>query len=295
VPHITTTDGVRIFYEEWGSGTPIVFVHEFADDYRSWQPQVSAMAHRYRTIAYNARGYPPSDVPDDVSRYNQQRAANDLRDVLDGLGIEKAHICGISMGGYASLHFCSQHPERALSLVLAGCGYGSTPGDREKFQRDVEETARMMREDGMRSVASWYSRGPTRVQFEDKDPDGFRAFAGRLAEHSDIGSACTFLGVQKERPSVFDLKDQLAAMDVPALIVVGDEDDPCLEPGLFMKRTIPRAGLVVLPKSGHTINLEEPELFNAAMLDFLARVDAGRWDRRNPQSQTGSAILPADK
>ncbi|MCS6802677.1 MAG: alpha/beta hydrolase [Chloroflexota bacterium] len=294
MPYVTTSDGVRLFYEERGSGTPIVFVHEFADDYRGWAPQVAAMARRYRTIAYNARGYPPSEVPEDVRRYSQQRAADDLRDVIDGLGLERAHLCGISMGGYAALHFTIQHPERVRSLVLAGTGYGSTAAERAKFQADVETTARRMLSEGMRSVASWYSRGPTRVQFETKDPDGFRAFVARLAEHSDLGSANTFLGVQRERPSVFELKEHLAALDVPVLIIVGDEDDPCLEPALFLKRTIPRAGLVMLPKSGHTINLEEPERFNAAVLDFFATVDAGRWERRDPRSQTGSAILPAD-
>ncbi|MFN8533908.1 MAG: alpha/beta fold hydrolase [Dehalococcoidia bacterium] len=295
MPHVTTNDGVQLFYHERGSGAPIVFVHEFADDYRSWQPQISALSRRYRTIAYNARGYPPSDVPEDVRLYSQQRAADDIRDVLNGLGIDRAHVCGISMGGYASLHFATQHADRVRSLVLAGAGYGSTPAERTKFQADVEVTARKMIEDGMRSVASWYSRGPTRVQFEAKDPDGYRAFAERLAEHSDLGSANTFLGVQKERPSVFDLRDRLADLDVPTLIVVGDEDDPCLEPALFLKRTIPRAGLAVLPKSGHTINLEEVELFNLLLGDFLARVDAGRWDRRDPRSQTGSAILPVDE
>lgn len=294
MPYVTTTDGVRLFYEERGSGAPIVFVHEFADDYRSWAPQVAAMARRYRTIAYNARGYPPSDVPEEVRQYSQQRAADDLRDVLDGLGLDRAHLCGISMGGYAALHFTLQHPERVRSLVLAGTGYGSTATERATFQAEVEATARRMLSEGMRSVASWYSRGPTRVQFEAKDPDGFRAFVARLAEHSDLGSANTFLGVQKERPSVFDLADQLAAVDLPVLIIVGDEDDPCLEPALFLKRTIPRAGLVMLPKSGHTINLEEPERFNTAVLDFLATVDAGRWERRDPRSRTGSAILPAD-
>jgi pimeloyl-ACP methyl ester carboxylesterase len=294
MPYVTTTDGVRLFYEERGGGLPIVFVHEFADDYRSWAPQVAAMARRYRTIAYNARGYPPSDVPEEVRQYSQQRAADDLRDVLDGLGLDRAHLCGISMGGYAALHFTIQHPERVRSLVLAGTGYGSTAAERATFQAEVEATARRMLREGMRSVASWYSRGPTRVQFEAKDPDGYRAFVGRLAEHSDLGSANTFLGVQKERPSVFDLADQLAALDVPVLVIVGDEDDPCLEPALFLKRTLPRAGLVMLPKSGHTINLEEPERFNAAVLDFLATVDADRWERRDPRSRTGSAILPAD-
>jgi pimeloyl-ACP methyl ester carboxylesterase len=198
------------------------------------------------------------------------------------------------MGGYATMHFGIQHPDRALSLVIAGCGYGSTPDDREKFKKDVEATAARMEQDGMKVVSGWYSKGPTRVQFEEKDPHGYQEFADQLAEHSEKGSANTFLGIQLERPSVFDLKDKLAGMTVPALVVVGDEDDPCLEPGIFMKRTIPSSGLVVLPKSGHTVNLEEPELFNQAVGNFWSQVDAGRWTVRDPRSQTGSAILPAD-
>jgi pimeloyl-ACP methyl ester carboxylesterase len=95
------------------------------------------------------------------------------------------------------------------------------------------------------------------------------------------------------RPSVFELGDRLARLEVPTLIMTGDEDDPCLEPAVFLKRTIPAAGLVVLPKAGHAINLEEPDLFNRAVLDFLTAVEAGRWPRRNPASQTGSATLPA--
>src|SRR2546426_3171893 len=90
-----------------------------------------------------------------------------------------------------------------------------------------------------------------------------------------------------------DLGAALEKLEVPTLIMTGDEDDPCLEPAIFMKRKIPTAGLVVIPKSGHTINLEEPEAFNRAVLDFLTAVDAGKWTRRNPASQTGSAILPA--
>jgi pimeloyl-ACP methyl ester carboxylesterase len=82
-------------------------------------------------------------------------------------------------------------------------------------------------------------------------------------------------------------------LEVPTLVMTGDEDDPCLEPGIFMKRKIPTAGLVVLPKAGHAINLEEPDAFNRAVLDFVTMVDAGRWTRRNPASMTGSAILPA--
>jgi pimeloyl-ACP methyl ester carboxylesterase len=232
-------------------------------------------------------------VPGDVSAYSQDRAADDIRGVLDGLGITRAHVCGLSMGGYATLHFGLRHPSRALSLVVAGAGYGSVAAERERFRQDSALTARRLEEDGMKAVAEFYARGPTRVQFLDKDPQGWRAFYERLAAGSAVGHALTLRGVQMTRPSVFELGDRLQRLDVPTLIMTGDEDEPCLEPALFLKRMIPMAGLVVMPKAGHAINLEEPDLFNRAVLDFLTAVDAGRWPRRNPASQTGSATLPA--
>jgi pimeloyl-ACP methyl ester carboxylesterase len=122
---------------------------------------------------------------------------------------------------------------------------------------------------------------------------GWQEFHDQLAAGSARGHALTLRGVQLTRPSVHDLGDRMSALEVPTLVMTGDEDDPCLEPALYMKKTIPTAGLVVLPKSGHAINLEEPEAFNRAVLDFLTAVDAGRWGRRNPASLTGSAILPA--
>ncbi len=286
-------DGVGLYYEEAGQGTPLVFVHEFAGDAASWEPQVRFFARRFRTIAYNARGYPPSDVPGDLSAYSQDRAADDIRGVLDGLGIARAHVCGLSMGGYATLHFGLRHPSRALSLVVAGAGYGSVAAERERFREDSALTARRLEEDGMKAVAEFYARGPTRVQFLDKDPQGWRDFYARLAAGSAQGHALTLRGVQMTRPSVFELGDRLARLEVPTLIMTGDEDEPCLEPALFLKRTISTAGLVVMPKAGHAINLEEPDLFNRAVLDFLTAVEAGRWPRRNPASQTGSATLPA--
>jgi pimeloyl-ACP methyl ester carboxylesterase len=286
-------DGIGLFYEEVGAGVPLVFVHEFAGDYQSWHLQVRFFARRYRTIAYNARGYPPSEVPKDPAAYSQERAAEDIRGLLDALGIRKAHICGLSMGGYATLHFGLRHPDRALSLVVAGAGYGSVPGERERFRRDVDETARRFDTEGMAGVASFYTKGPTRVQFIDKDPKGWQEFYDQFVAQSAKGHALTMRGVQMSRPSIFELESAMERLEVPTLIMTGDEDDPCLEPAIFMKRKIRSSGLVVIPKAGHTINLEDPDLFNRTLLDFLTAVDAGRWPLRNPQSQTGSAIMPA--
>jgi pimeloyl-ACP methyl ester carboxylesterase len=192
------------------------------------------------------------------------------------------------------LHFGRRHPERARSHTVAGAGYGSVPSERERFRRDVDETARRFETDGMTGVASFYTKGPTRVQFMDKDPRGWQEFYDQFVAQSAPGHALTMRGVQMSRPSVFELESAMERLEVPTLIMTGDEDDPCLEPAIFMKRKIRSSGLVVIPKAGHTINLEDPDLFNRALLDFLTAVDAGRWPLRNPKSQTGSAIMPAD-
>jgi len=288
-----TSSGVRLYYEEAGKGTPIVFVHEFSGDLRSWEAQVRHFGRRYRCIAFNARGYPPSDVPADPARYSQAQAAEDIKAVLDHLGLARAHVVGLSMGGYATLHFGLMFPERARSLTVAGAGYGSGT-ERATFHKDTDYLVGQF-DKGMPAVAEFYSRGPTRVQFIAKDPVGWREFHDRLASGSALGHANTLRGVQRQRPSVFELEAKLERLDVPTLVMTGDEDEPCLEPAIFMKRKIRTSGLVVIPKSGHAINLEEPDLFNRAVLDFLTAVDAGRWPRRDPASQTGSATLPADR
>jgi pimeloyl-ACP methyl ester carboxylesterase len=290
MPLVSADDGVKLYFEETGSGTPIVFVHEFAGDHRSWEPQLRYFARRYHCIAFNARGYPPSDVPEDGEKYSQDKARDDIRAVLDGLSIGKAHIVGLSMGGFATLHFGLQYPERALSLVVAGCGYGAQPGKREQFQQEVEQTARHIETQGMTKAAKSYALGPTRLQFQNKDPRGWAEFAGLLVEHSSTGSALTMLGVQRRRPSLYELVDRMQRLTVPTLVVTGDEDEPCLEPGLLMKRTIKTAGLVVIPNSGHTINLEEPALFNRCCDDFFHQVEAGRWPTRDPRATTATIL-----
>ena len=293
MPLAAMNDGARLYYESTGSGYPLLFSHEFAGDYRSWEPQVRYFARRYRVIVYNARGYPPSDVPEDVAAYSQARAMHDIAQLLEALQVPQAHVVGLSMGGYATLHFGLNYPHMARSLVVAGCGYGSVAGDREKFQQDTAQVAQRIQSDGMQAMAAVYAKGPTRVQFEDKDPRGWQEFADQLADHSAAGAALTMRGVQGQRPSVYELEAQMRQLQVPTLVVTGDEDEPCLEPGLFMKRAIPTAGLVIVPKTGHTINLEEPEAFNRIVSDFLGAVESGRWQARNPASLSSSAILPA--
>jgi pimeloyl-ACP methyl ester carboxylesterase len=290
MPHVTAPDGVKLYYEETGTGIPVVFVHEFAGDWRAWEPQVRYFSRRYRCIVYNARGYPPSDVPQDAERYSQDLARDDIRAVLDGLKIDKAHIVGLSMGGFATLHFGFTYPDRARSLVVAGCGYGAQPDKRAQFAAEAEAAAANFQSLGMDKAAEAYALGPTRVQFQNKDPRGWKEFRDQLAEHSTEGAAGTMRGVQKRRPSLFDLVDKMKTITAPTLIMTGDEDWPCLEPGILMKRAIPTAALVVMPNAGHTINLEEPAAFNQHLADFLHAVDVGAWPNRDPRAMA-SGIL----
>ncbi|HSA79181.1 MAG TPA: alpha/beta hydrolase [Geminicoccaceae bacterium] len=280
-----TDDGVRLYYEEAGAGVPVVFVHEFAGDHRSWESQMRFFSRRNRCIAYAARGYPPSDVPEDVASYGQTRAAADILAVMDGAGVERAHVVGLSMGAFATLHLGLDHPERALSLVVAGIGYGAEKQREAEFRANAEAAARGFEAQGSRRFAEIYGSSAARVQFEGKDPRGWREMVKWLGEHDPKGAANTMRGVQARRPSLYDLEERLRRLALPTLIVAGDEDDQTLQPGIFLKRTIPASGLMVLPKTGHTINLEEPAAFNQAVADFHAQVAAGRWLPRDPRAR----------
>jgi pimeloyl-ACP methyl ester carboxylesterase len=290
MPYATADDGVRLWYDETGGGFPVLFIHEFAGDHHSWEPQVRHFSRDYRCVRFNARGYPPSDVPAEPARYSQDRAVADAVAVLDGLGIERAHVVGLSMGGFCALHLGLRHPDRTASLVVASCGYGAEPRTQAAFRAECEALAVAFETEGSARVAQWYAVGPARVQFQNKNPRGWAEFARALAEHSSLGSALTTRGVQKSRPSLYDLRDQLAALTVPTLLVAGDEDERCLEPALTLKRTIPTAGLVMLAKTGHTCNLEEPELFNRIVRDFLTAAEHAAWGRRDPRSLSAATF-----
>lgn len=276
-----TDDGVDLFYEVSGAGTPIVFIHEFAATSQSWEAQVRYFSRWYTCITFNARGYPPSQVPPAPDSYSQRRAVQDVIAVLDHAGVDRAHIVGHSMGGFAALHLGLQNPDRALSLCVAGAGYGAEPEKQEIFRHETRNTAAMLLEQGIEAFAMKYSRGPTRLSFERNDPRGYAQFQQTLAMQSALGLANTQLGVQLHRPSLYSLKDEMAQLELPTLILNGDEDTPCLGPALMMKATIPSAVMSVIPNCGHTINLEVPDEFNRVVGAFIAQADSGRWPVRS--------------
>ena len=277
--------GVQLYYEEAGAGAPIVFVHEFAGDLRSWEPQLRYFSRRYRCIAFNARGYLPSDVPERPASYSQAIAADDIANVVRALKARKAHVIGCSMGGYAALHFGLRYPSLARSLTVVGAGYGSDPDKRARFLRDTDTLARRFETLGTPEAIRTYQVGPSRVQLQNKDSRAFREFCAMFAEHSALGSANTLRGVQARRPTIYSLARGLARLKVPTHIVTGDEDNMCLDPGVFIKRTCPAARLTIVAATGHAVNVEEPDLFNRMTDDFLALVDSGRWRPRDPRAR----------
>src|SRR5271155_3456566 len=284
MPKIKTADGTSLYYEEAGTGTPVVFIHEFAGDYRTWEPQMRAFSRSHRCVTYSARGYPPSDVPSDPSRYGQDIARSDVIAIMDALGISKAHVVGHSMGAYTALHVGIRHPERCISVTAAGCGWGSLadPAARAAMRAQAAENAKMFTEKSMAEAAAIYADGPTRNTQKYKDPRGYAEFVGMLAEHSSRGHALTMTMLQSKRPTLWDMEADLKKFSVPLLIIVGDEDETCLDGSVFLKRAAPTSGLLVIPRSGHTITTEEPAAVNTALAELFAAAEAGRWLAHKP-------------
>jgi pimeloyl-ACP methyl ester carboxylesterase len=274
---ISASDGIKLEVRSVGSGAPLVFVHEFSSDARSWDAQVGFFSRYYCCTVYCARGYPPSDVPQSVGAYDQIRAAEDLADVVRAVCDGPAHIVGLSMGGFAALHLGLRHPQLVRSLVVAGVGYGAKPEQQAEHSASSKRDADHAEAIGMAAFARNLAGSRYAQCLRAKDESAWLRFAERLAEHSVIGMAMTLRGVLATRPSLWHLADRLRGLDRPTLLVAGDEDTPCLEPGLFLKATLPDAAFCVMPRTGHLINLEEPSLFNTILFSFLVAVEHGRW------------------
>ncbi|EQB11812.1 alpha/beta fold hydrolase [Sphingobium lactosutens] len=294
MPFIDTPD-CSLYYEETGSGVPIIWIHEFAADCRTWEAQVRRFSRDHRCITYNARGYPPSSVPEDGKAYTYVRQRDDLLAIMDALDIEKAHLVGLSMGAYTGLQFAMSYPGRVLSLVFSSGGSGAPKGDREAFKVETYKGADRMLNEGMVAGAHGLAMGATRVQLLNKDPRGWQEFRQQMAEHSALGSALTLKNFQAIRPSLHDFEDELRKLDVPVLLAVGDEDDPVIDANIFLKRTMPRAGLWIHPKTGHGLNLEEPDEFNHRVAAFQIAVERGKWPRRDARANPNQSIFMGDK
>lgn len=286
MPSLSASDGTSLHFEETGAGEPVLFIHEFAGNHRTWAAQIKALGQSRRCVAYAARGYPPSDIPDSESAYSQKIAVADAIAVLDGLDIRRAHIVGHSMGAYTALHVGIDHPDRCLSVAVLGCGWGSHPDERETARGLCEDIAAMFRTEPIAEAAVKYARFPMRHTFEAKAPENFAVFEKILAGLSPEGAALTMLNVQRDRPTLWDMEAALKAFSLPLLVLVGDEDHPCLDGSLFLKRTVPTAALQIVPRAGHTITMEEPDIVNAALKDLCNAATNGTWMNHRKTEET---------
>ena len=284
MPHITARDGTRLYYEEAGQGTPVVFVHEYAGDYRTWEPQMRFFSRAHRCVTYSQRGYPPSDVPTEPDKYSQDHFRDDVIAVLDALKIDQAHIVGHSMGAATALHVGIKYPQRCMSVTAAGCGYGSSPDPKvvEQSRAASRETGKMFATETMAVAAARYGDGPTRQAHKHKDPRGYTEFVKMLSEHSSLGHSLVMLNLQAKRPTLWEMEKDLRAFKPPLLVLVGDEDEWCVDASIFLRRIVPTAGLYVIPRSSHTITSEEPAKFNAAVAELFAAAEACRWLAHKP-------------
>jgi len=285
MPKVKTSDGIELYVEETGRGPPVVFVHEYAADYRTWEPQMRHFARSHRCVTYSQRGYPPSDVPKDPDKYTQDCFTDDVIAVMNALAIDKAHVVGHSMGASTALHVGIRHANRCISVTAAGCGYGSS-ADRnvvEESRAASRENARMFAANTMADSAAKYGDGATRQAHKNKDPRGYAEFVKMLSEHSPVGHSLTMANLQAKRPTLWDMQADLKTFAPPLLIVVGDEDDWCLDASVFLRRTASTAGLVVVPRTGHTLTSEEPDKFNAALAEFFAEAERGTWLSHKPR------------
>ncbi|HEY9280010.1 MAG TPA: alpha/beta hydrolase [Eoetvoesiella sp.] len=268
MPYINA-EGIDFYYEEIGAGEPILFIHEMAGNYRSWEPQLRYFSKRNRCIVYSARGYPPSSIPDDPAVYSQEQAATDAIAILDNLGIDKAHIVGLSMGSFATVQLGLDYADRALSLTIVGCGSGSELHIYEERQAAYRTMAKELFDGKFDDFVTQYGSGPYRQPFMRKDPRAWQAFVDRFRENSPLGTALTLQNIQARRPSLWDLETRLQNVDIPSLVICGDRDHPCVQPSIFLSRALRKGRLSVFADTGHTVNLEEPDLFNQILQNFI--------------------------
>lgn len=244
-----TRDGVRLYYEDHGTGPAVLLSHGYSWSSRMWQGQVAAFKDRYRIIVWDMRGHGESDYPDDPALYSLAHTVADMAAVLDACGVDKAVIGGLSLGGYSTLAFHRVHPERCRALLLCDTGPG--------FKKDESRLA-------------WNERAKERAA--SLESDGLAALGGnaqaKQARHRNAqGLAHAARGMLAQDSS--DVFYSLPDIEKPTLVVVGADDTPFLAATDYMAAKIPGCRKAVVSKAGHASNIDNPTEFNAAVGAFL--------------------------
>ena len=261
--NVTCSDGVRLFVDDQGPrhAAPIVFAHEFGGDWRTWDGLTSELAMEFRCVRYAARGFSPSDTPEDLHVYGQERSTKDLTEVADRLGLDRFHLVGCSMGSFTSLMFALEAPDRLRSLTLIGCSSGPRDdAERARYRVALGEELGLLRSLGGEGAIQWFSSDPAYRRMPRKAPEVWRAYLERLRRQSVQGAVQTLKTVHWNRRSLFDLERQLQALRVPTNLIYGEEDHPLVVPtNSFLSEVLPCSQAVKVPMTGHLVHLEEEQ------------------------------------
>ena len=264
-----TDDGVILAGKVTGpdDAPPVIFIHAFPTNRTIWQAQVAALSGRARTITYDVRGFGQSQAPGNADAYGQDRSVADLLAVLDHLGIERALLCGLSMGGNIALNFALRHPGRVAALVISGTGSGT--GNQAEFIALVESWAGTAEKDGMDAFAEAIMAQPIFASYAGRGAAERRHLHDLITANSVAGVAHTCRRVLAGRPPIDALVPGLRRLACPTTVVVGANDAAVMTASRIMAETIPGARFLCVPGCGHFNNIEHPAALNGVLLGHL--------------------------
>ncbi len=261
-----TVNGVRLHYDEAGAGPPLLLIHAFPVGRRMWEPQMPALSARHRVIAYDVRGFGLSDAPKDPAQYSQAISVEDARGLLAAIGAAPAAVCGLSMGGNIALNLALSHPEAVSKLIACDTGAGSE--DPAGFRARCEEYVAAA-ETGVERFFEAVMEWPVFADY-GKRGEGERGLLHELVLAQPAhGIALTARHSLATRRPIYALEAGLRSLRVPTLVVYGERDEACVQTSEFMGRVIPGARVWKVLGATHFVNLDEPDLFNRTVLDFL--------------------------
>ncbi|HYB42128.1 MAG TPA: alpha/beta fold hydrolase [Candidatus Methylomirabilis sp.] len=264
---IASINGIRVYHEAAGKGAPLVLVHGFACGIRSWDPQARGLSRSRLVITYDVRGHGISEAPPEPTAYSQPASVEDLRALLVHLGIRRAAVGGLSMGGNIALNFALAHPDMVTQLVVADTGAGSD--DTADWIATVHDFAETLDRRGMEAFADLACANPLFARYIAQGPSAERFIRSCLMTHRAHGIAHTAREVLAKRPPIYALESRLRQLEVPTLLIVGEDDAPCVKVHRFMADCLRRSTHIVLRGRGHLTNLEAPAAFNAAIRRFV--------------------------
>jgi len=245
-------DGTTLYFELHGQGPVVLLTHGYAATSRMWQPQIEALSKEYRLVVWDLRGHGESGSPQDPQLYSVARAIDDMGALLDEVGADRAVIAGHSLGGYLSLSFRLEHPERVRALMLFNTGPGfKKEAPRENWNEMARKRADQLDARGLEALGS-----------------GAELLGNNHHSAQGLANAGRVMLAQRDARVI----DSLPGIDVPSLVLVGERDRMFLAGTAYMAAKIPGAHKVVVPGAGHAANLHKPDDFNRAVLEFLAPI-----------------------